>query len=197
MSLTSIQAQDMRQIARNIPDSIMPLLTSNDRLDFIDYLDSNMKAEVTNKLGGKSEMTTISNDYAHIRMTANSDMALKLLPFEGDTIICIIHTYSSAASDSRLKFYTKQWQQLPSREFFTPPLVNDFIIPTDTLTETERANMLNKLDVTLVKAEFAKESTNLHLTLTTPTYMSEEDRKAATPHIKTTIIRKWNGKRFE
>jgi DNA primase len=42
-------AQNMRELVRTMPDSILTLLTRNDRLDFIDYLDSNMKAEVTNK----------------------------------------------------------------------------------------------------------------------------------------------------
>ena len=60
----SLTAQNMSDIIKDMPDSIMPLLTKNDRLDFIDYLASNMKAEVTNRLGGKSEMTTISNNYA-------------------------------------------------------------------------------------------------------------------------------------
>ena len=42
-------AQDLkiRDVFKQMPDSLMPYLTGNNRLDFIDFMDSNMKASVT------------------------------------------------------------------------------------------------------------------------------------------------------
>ena len=37
-----------------MPDTILPLLTPGNMLDFPDFLDSGMKAELSNKLGGIS-----------------------------------------------------------------------------------------------------------------------------------------------
>jgi hypothetical protein len=180
-----------------MPDSILPLLTKNDRLDFVDYLDSNMKAEVTNKLGGKSEMTTISEDYAHIAMSESSEVALKILKRESDSIICIVHTHKSQASDSYLKFYTKDWTELPTNNFIRIPNAKDFLTINDTISPSERENIINKIDAAFIKAELQKESTSLTLTLTSPLYMSEENRKSTAPFIKETITLKWTGKRFE
>ena len=70
LSFTEGMAQNMKDIVRTMPDSIIPLLSLNNRLDFVDYIDSKMKAEVTNQLGGKSEMTTLTDDFAHIRVSA-------------------------------------------------------------------------------------------------------------------------------
>lgn len=192
-------AQNMRETVRTMPDSILPLLTKNDRLDFIDYLDSNMKAEVTNKMGGKSEMTKITANYAHIKMTESSDVAFKLLPYDGDSIICMVHTLISTASESRLNFYTRNWEELTAEDFIKVPSTDDFFTPTDTLTLTEIKNLRNKLDICLVKAHFNEdeESTDLTLTFTTPAYLSEENRKSVTPYLKRVITKKWNGKRFE
>ena len=193
----NVFAQNMRELVRTMPDSILPLLTRNDRLDFIDYLDSNMKAEVTNKMGGKSEMTEITGDYAHINISKNSEIAFKLLPYEKDSIICTIHTFSSTASESRLRFYTIKWEELRTEDFIKIPSTDEFFIPTDTLTQTDYKNLHNKLDICLIKAKFNEESTALILTLTTPLYLSEENRKTIAPYLKQSIIKKWNGKRFE
>ena len=50
-----LQAQEAKTCFKNMPDSICPLLSAVNRADFIDFLESKMKAEVTNSFGGKSE----------------------------------------------------------------------------------------------------------------------------------------------
>ena len=190
-------AQNMRDLVSTMPDTILPLLTKNDRLDFIDYLDSNMKAEVSNKMGGKSEMTTISDDYTHIKMSPNSEVAFKLLPYGNAPIVCMIHTYSANASESLIKFYTTAWTELNTNDFIQIPSANKFLVLSDSLTLTDCENILNKMDVILTKIEFIKNTNNLTLTLTTPLYMSEENRKATAPHIRESITMKWNGRKFE
>ena len=52
LTLTVMSQTTMRDVFRQMPDSIVPYLTENNRLDFIDFIDSNMKAEVTNAFGG-------------------------------------------------------------------------------------------------------------------------------------------------
>ena len=56
------QELTIRDVFRQMPDSLMPYLSTNNRLDFIDFLDSNMKAEVKNQFDGKSEMTVMTDD---------------------------------------------------------------------------------------------------------------------------------------
>ena len=56
-------AQTMRQLFVSLPDSVlMPQLTKVNREDCIDFLDSKMKAEVTNRFDGKSTLDTLSTD---------------------------------------------------------------------------------------------------------------------------------------
>ena len=42
----SVSAQDMKSVFIAMPDSITPLLTKVNKEDCVDFLDSNMKAEV-------------------------------------------------------------------------------------------------------------------------------------------------------
>ena len=86
----------------------MPYLSKNNRLDFIDFLDSGMKAEVKNSLGGTSEMLSISSDSLSIRMSES----LRVDLFAMDSILVMVETFTvdSIYGESRVHYYTTQWQ---------------------------------------------------------------------------------------
>ena len=63
-----ISAQQAKNYFINMPDSLMPLLTTVNRADCIDFLGSKMKAEVSNRFGSKSEMTDLSSDYIRMKI---------------------------------------------------------------------------------------------------------------------------------
>ena len=48
--------QEAKAVFVSMPDSLSPLLTAVNRADFIDFLESKMKAKVENRFGGESEM---------------------------------------------------------------------------------------------------------------------------------------------
>ena len=113
----SAQEQTLRDVFRQIPDSLMPSLSQNNRLDFIDFMDSNMKASVRNLLGGTSEMTALTDDSLSVRMSdaLRIDMLLLTLDEPVDTIRQVVVFAESFLTDSvyqetELKFYTPDWQ---------------------------------------------------------------------------------------
>lgn len=61
------------------PVSVMPLLTMSDRLDMIDLFEAKMPGQVTNRFGGKSEMTALSDTLIAVRMTEATSLELRLL----------------------------------------------------------------------------------------------------------------------
>ena len=196
MLTTKAYSQNMADIIRQMPDSIIPVLTKNNRLDFIDYMNSDMKAEVLNRFNQKSEMTTLTPDFAKIRTTGNSDIAIKLLTNETDTIICLISTYTSTTSDSRIKFYTTQWEELITSKFITLPKSDEFFTHPENMSAEEYQNLRNKADITFLKAEFATNSPDLIITYTTPSYMSDEDSTAISPLLCPIIKMKWQENKF-
>ena len=117
VSVCSAQKQTLRDVFRQIPDSLMPSLSQNNRLDFIDFMDSNMKASVRNLLGGTSEMTALTDDSLSVRMSdaLRIDMLLLTLDEPVDTIRQVVVFAESFLTDSvyqetELKFYTPDWQ---------------------------------------------------------------------------------------
>lgn len=65
----SLHAQDMKTLLSLWPDSIAPLLTKVNREDCVDFLASNMKAEVKNRFGKVSELKKLTDDYLFLQTT--------------------------------------------------------------------------------------------------------------------------------
>ena len=116
MIATTSMAQQMKDYFRQMPDKILPLLTTNNRLDMLDFLDSNMKAEVRNIFDGTSELTTLTDEYLFLQLTEASHVEMRLLettePVDSShTIICIVNTAGVSAQESVVRFYSAQWRQ--------------------------------------------------------------------------------------
>ena len=105
---------------REIPDSILPTLSLNNRLDMLDFMESKMKAEVTNSLGGKSEMTLLTDSTLSIHMSKalKVDMLLLTPEASADTdseeVLCLIETFGcdSLSQESKVRFFTLSWELL-------------------------------------------------------------------------------------
>ena len=107
----------MADFFREIPDSLLPTLSVNNRLDMLDFMASNMKAEVTNLLGGKSEMTLLTDSTLSIQMSKALKVDMLLLTPEAsadpetEDVICLIETFGidSLSLESTVRFFTTSW----------------------------------------------------------------------------------------
>ncbi|MCQ2095323.1 MAG: DUF3256 family protein [Bacteroidaceae bacterium] len=103
---------DMRSLLRTMPDDVFPLLTHNNILDFIDFLASDMKAEVDNRLGGKSEMTMLCDSACHIRLTSVSEADVRLVSADGKQSVEVTHVYHAGETkSSSTTVYTLDWNK--------------------------------------------------------------------------------------
>ena len=121
MISVSGRAEDwnIRTVFQHMPDSLIPCLSENNRLDMIDFNDSKMKAEVTNILHGSSEMLALTEDSLSIRVSdALLVNMLLLVPINMvdscRQVICMVQTFGtdSVSLDSKIDYYTPQWQKL-------------------------------------------------------------------------------------
>ncbi|NDV57891.1 DUF3256 family protein [Bacteroides sp. 519] len=193
----SLSAQEAKTVFANIPDSLYPLLTAVNRADFIDFLESNMAAKVKNKLGGESEMTTLSNSYIRIQTTDKSVWEMKLLPVsEEKKIVCIVSTACGPVCDSSIKFFTTDWKELPATEYITLPSADDFFQAPSQEKLNEYNQLKKKADIFLRKAELDKDTNKLTFAYTTPEYMEGDDKKEILTYIQAPLVYEWDGEKF-
>ena len=162
----SAQEVKMRDVFAQAPDSIFPLLTKNNKLDCIDFIENNMRARVKNKFDTYSELTALTKDFQRLQVSEKSSVEMKLV---NDSTICLVRTYYGPAADSEVLFYNTQWQ--PVNYNLERPKADDFLQPG---ADGEVAGMLRQLP--LIKASLSPDDTTLTWELQT-TDLTKAQRK--------------------
>ena len=191
-------AQNMKSVFVAMPDSITPLLTKVNKEDCIDFLDSNMKAEVKNRFDGTAEMKVVTEDYTLVQTSEVGTLEMKLLPVNDSTkVICMVKTVCATACDSEIRFYTSDWkEELDAQAFLTEPKESDFFLPNDSVTD-ESVLIRKKADMLLMKASLSKDDVSLTFIYTTPDYLNEEDREKLLPYLrKEPVVLQWQEGKF-
>lgn len=118
----------MRDVFAQLPDTILPLLTKNNRLDCIDFIENNMEARVKNKFDEQVILEALSDNYLRIQVSANSSVEMKLFCHINDTLICVNRVYKGPVEDSEVWVYSMQWSMLYKMQ---RPEVDQFLIKSD------------------------------------------------------------------
>lgn len=195
MALGAAQAEDLRTLFINMPDTIMPVLTKSERMDFLDYLDSGMKARVRNKLGGESEMTELSDRSLTVSTSQSGRIEMVLFPRKkGVNLICIIKTVTARYDDSRLAFYDENWMPIDVAGLIELPQFDDYLtkeaLASDSLEVLKRQSMLRLQSVSSTENGLEFQYTSLD-------YIGQDADKFRSWFKKEPVRYVWNGKRFK
>ena len=191
-------AQNMKSVFIAMPDSITPLLTKVNKEDCVDFLDSNMKAEVKNRFDGTAEMKVLTDDYTLIQTSEVGTLEMKLFPVNDSTkVVCMVKTVCASACDSEIRFYTSDWkQELDKKEYLQWPDAGAFFLPKDSLSE-EDVFIRQKADMHLMKASLSKDEPTLTFIYMTPDYLNQEDKEKLLPHLrKEPVVLEWKDGKF-
>jgi hypothetical protein len=179
------QAQEMKTLFTNMPDSLIPQLESAWRKDLIDLYNTGKEARLQNTMNGYSKLLTLTSDYALLQATERTTMELKSLPLVNNTyIICMITTIDGPVSDSRVAFYTTDWKLLESENLLTPVAGSWFVKDGADTNSDAYQDALARLDMDLIKYQLSPDNQNLTATYTTPLYLSESERSKVLPFLK-------------
>ena len=201
-TLASSPSLQMRDVFATLPDSILPTVTRNNRLDCIDFIENNMEAKVRGSFGEYVTLEALTPTYLRFATSTSAYIEMKLLPAADSLIICFVSTVVTGADslqlkDSSVRFYTTGWQPLPASDFLAIPSVPDFCTGTvslQSLVPLAKSAQRSLLDFHPIHATLSPDSPALTLTLQIAD-LSIAERKAARelvrPIIKTWTDGKW------
>ena len=112
-------AVEIKDVFSAMPDSVLPTLTRNNRLDMVDFIDSGMKAEVNDVFDGKATLDTLTADYLHLTLSEAVKVEMKLLQSSealadtSDCVVCVVMTYGIKPKESSVRMFTSKWSPLP------------------------------------------------------------------------------------
>lgn len=126
LSVLPSSAHTMKEVFSEMPDSILPYIIKNRRLDCIDFIENNMKAEVENELNGKSELLSLTDSTLEMRLSSISTLRMRLfsLPITDATthvtadIECILFEkiIDTPEKQSFPRLFTIDWKELKESE---------------------------------------------------------------------------------
>lgn len=192
-------AQDMASVFIAMPDEYVPQLENEWRKDLIDLYNAGKQAKLKNTMDGYSVLDKLTEDYLLLQSTERSSVEMKLLPLVNNTkVICVVNTVNGPAPDSRVSFFTTEWQPLDSTDLFTPVQAGWFIKEDADKNSDAFREAVSSLDMTLVRYSLSPDNQTLSATYTTPLYLDKEMREKVTPFIKETPkVYIWKKFRFE
>ena len=166
------------------PDSVVPLLDLNTRLDMLDYYDCGSRTASTNMLEGKSRVTYRDSLTVRYKLTERIKGQLSVIPMaKGDSLIIVITTLATPTPDSEIEIYTTQWQR-PGKPVFRAPTMSDWI--TAAAPPEEQAQFM------MYSADYDSSTKTLTLTSTMDKYCGTE------PHwLRRQLIYRFDGKKFK
>lgn len=193
-TLTS-QAQTMRELWINMPDSLTVFLNRGLRTELADYVDMKVTAEVNNLLKEKTVIDTMTVDYMHVKLTAASELELKLLPRKGgDIMVCMVRTYHGPAAQSTMTCYDLEWN-LIAGTFVRPLMMADFIQKPKTMTEERYRDLMAMADIQLTAFHLSPDNQTLDVKFTIP-QLTREDQADFDALLTQTKL-KWDGEVFK
>lgn len=196
----AVQAKSLRELWVSMPDSLVPVLTQNMRVEFTELQDMKVKAEVTTSLGDTSVMDTLTNDFMQIRLSRVCTLRLKKLPQTGgDSIICMVRTLAAPEKESEVMFFDQQWQQLEMTHCFDGEdiqgVCESLLQRPDTMSVSRFEELKAMIEPRMMSALLMQHENAIAFRLALP-LLSAEDKKLINA-IKVQRKFNWNGKIFK
>ena len=194
-----LQAQSLKDMFVHMPDTLSLVMSDVNRADCVDFLASNMKAQVTNRFNHTSEVKVLTDDYLQAQVTKSSMWEMRRLPLRDTvSVVCVVKTVKAPVEDSHIRFYSSDWQELPVEEFLPVWPSADAFFRTPSPEKADSLNELRlKADITFIKASLSPKDNTLSFTYTTPDYLNHEDREKIKLYLKPApVVYEWREGKF-
>lgn len=124
----SLHAQSLKDLFLKMPQEVCPALSEYNRLEIVDNQKNGKAMQTRNLFSNFAYMETLTDNYAHLKLTSNSEKEMKLLPLKnGEHIIMVVSTvHADSISDSSICFYNTRWEPLTATEYIDEPMSHSF-----------------------------------------------------------------------
>ncbi len=190
-SLTT-QAQTMADIWITIPNNIIPITSTNARLDLTDLYQANLAAQSATPQGESIQLITLQDKYIHLRTNNVTTIQVKQLKQGRKTIYAVITTIEGPAPNSHLDIYNDRWEKLNTTRYFTPPTVAHFIADKE-----QQAHHLRDITIHTIQYTMSNDNNDIVATPSFLNTLDKETRLKVEPHCHPAITLQWSGRKWQ
>lgn len=182
------------------PLVMLDLLKRNTRLDMLDYYEADSIYAAPNAMEGLSRLVSVTDDYLKVQLTPVTTLQLKVLKMKNNSdIVVSVYTIgdSGHASDSDLKVFDSNMNELNPKKYFRIPEVSDFFnVGTEGKKKMKEIEEL--VPFPTIEYSLSGENGDLSAHLTVGTFMGKEDYDVIHRYeIPGGLLYQWNGTGFK
>lgn len=175
-------AQKMSEVFASAPYDVLPLMTRNNRLDCIDFIENNMEARVKDRFDNDVVLEEMTADYLRLVTSKVSSTEMKLV--NGN--VYVAETCKGPASDTQVKVYDSKWNLI---KVVSRPEVEAFIRTDAKLGADERVLLIAEAKIlTLIKGSLSKTDNTLTWELQTDEF-TRDMKKAADKCLQPVVVK--------
>ena len=186
-SLLPLNAQNMRQIWLEMPDSIVPYLNRSLRTELADYVTMGMKSEVMNALRDTTRIEKLTDDYILVQLSNATKLEIKGL--DAPTI-AMVQTWCGPLAESKLSLFSNNWEVKPLNIDVSPMFVKP-----DTMSQQRYSELLDMANVTMNEMQLSVKDNSLTIKYSVP-LLSSTDKKEMQAILRQRKLN-WNGTTFK
>lgn len=175
-------AQKMSEVFASAPYDVLPLMTRNNRLDCIDFIENNMEARVKDRFDNDVVLEEMTADYLRLITSEVSSIEMKIV----DGRVYVSETCMGPAADTQVKVYDSKWNLI---KVVSRPEVEAFIRTDAKLGADERVLLIAEAKIlTLIKGSLSKTDNTLTWELQTDEF-TRDMKKAADKCLQPVVVR--------
>ena len=175
-------AQKMSEVFASAPYDVLPLMTRNNRLDCIDFIENNMEARVKDRFDNDVVLEEMTADYLRLVTSKVSSTEMKIV----DGKVYVSETCMGPAADTQVKVYDSKWKLI---KVVSRPEVEAFIRTDAKFGADERVRLIAEAKIlTLIKGSLSKTDNTLTWELQTDEF-TRDMKKAADKCLQPVVVR--------
>lgn len=174
-------AQKISEVFAAAPHDVLPLMTRNNRLDCIDFIENNMEARVKDKFDNDVVLEEMTDDYLRLVTSEVSSLEMKMVADK----LYVAETCKGPGADTQIKVYDTKWNLI---SIVPRPEVEAFIRPDAELSADERVSLIAEARIlTLIKGSLSKTDNTLTWELQADEF-TRETKKAAEKCLQPVVV---------
>lgn len=118
----SAEARTAADFFVTAPHSVVPYLSTNDRMDMLDYFRSNLPPKTTNSLGRSVSIDYESESLVRFLAGDSITMEVGVVARGRDTLLVVVETLPLSVPDSRVAIYDAKWRPYKKQPVLAPAL---------------------------------------------------------------------------
>lgn len=194
-----LSAQSLKDFWVSMPDSVVSYLTESMRTELLECKEKHVTASVKNRLEGTTTMDTLTANYLSATLSESTTMQIRRMPYQEDSVFCVVTTYLGPVADSKIAMYTKDWKPMDMKHIFDGKCINCVrkqLVQKPKEMQPERFEEIKQMiDPMLVKVILSPDADELMMEANTEVLKNEEKKIIDSVISKIRFI--WTGEMFK